>query len=103
MKGRQIMQMFLLEAATLGLAGVAIGILLGIALVIYVANTGIYIGEEMAGAAENIALGATMYARLLPGNIAGLSAATLIITLLASLYPAWFAARLEPVQALHNV
>lgn len=103
MKGRQIMQMFLLEAATLGLAGVAIGILLGIAIVLYVGNTGIYIGEEMAGAAENIALGATMYARLLPSNIAGLSVATLVITLLASLYPAWFAARLEPVQALHTV
>jgi ABC-type lipoprotein release transport system permease subunit len=103
MKGRQIMQMFLLEAATLGLAGIAIGIVLGIAIVLYVANAGIYIGDEMAGAAENIALGSTMYARLLPGNIANLSLATLVITLLASLYPAWFAARLEPVQALHTV
>jgi ABC-type lipoprotein release transport system permease subunit len=103
MKGRQIMQMFLLEAATLGLTGVAAGILLGIAIVLYLANTGIYIGDEMAGAAENIALGSTMYTRLLPANIAGLSVATLVITLLASLYPAWFAARLEPVEALHTV
>ena len=28
---------------------------------------------------------------------------TFIIALLASLYPAWFAARLEPVEALHAV
>jgi ABC-type lipoprotein release transport system permease subunit len=103
MKGRQIMQMFLFEAATLGLVGIALGVVLGTALVIYMSTNGIYIGEDVAGSAENIALGSTMYTRLIPSNIAGLSVATLAITLLASLYPAWFAARLEPVQALHNV
>ena len=60
-------------------------------------------GEDVAGSVENIALGTTMYARLVPTTIAGLSLATLVIILLASLYPAWFAARLEPVQALHTV
>jgi ABC-type lipoprotein release transport system permease subunit len=44
-----------------------------------------------------------MYTRLVPATIANLSLATLVIILLASLYPAWFAARLEPVQALHTV
>jgi ABC-type lipoprotein release transport system permease subunit len=103
MKGRQIMQMFLFEAATLGLVGIVLGVVLGTALVIYMSTNGIYIGEDVAGSAENIALGSTMYTRLIPSSIAGLSVATLAITLLASLYPAWFAARLEPVQALHNV
>ena len=32
-----------------------------------------------------------------------LSVWTLGIILLASLYPAWFAARLEPVDALHSL
>lgn len=103
MKGRQIMQMFLLEAATLGLIGIAVGVVLGTAIVIYMSTHGIYIGDEVAGSVENIALGSTMYTRLVPGTIAGLSVATLVITLLASLYPAWFAARLEPVEALHTV
>ena len=103
MKGRQIMQMFLLEAATLGLLGILIGIALGTALVIYMSTNGIYIGDEVAGSVENIALGSTMYTRLVPSTIASLSVATLVITLLASLYPAWFAARLEPVEALHTV
>ena len=103
MKGRQIMQMLLLEAATLGVAGVVVGILLGMAIVFYLATIGIDMGEDMAGSVENMALGTIMYARLIPSNIAGLSLATLVITLLAALYPAWFAARLEPVEALHTV
>jgi ABC-type lipoprotein release transport system permease subunit len=28
---------------------------------------------------------------------------TFLITMLASLYPAWFAARLQPVDALHSL
>ncbi len=103
MKGRQIMGMFLLEAVALGLLGIIVGAALGTAIVIYMSSNGIYMGEEVAGSVENIALGATMYTRLVPSTIANLSLATLVVILLASLYPAWFAARLEPVQALHTL
>jgi ABC-type lipoprotein release transport system permease subunit len=41
-----------------------------------------------------------MYARFVPIEMVQLSIAALAITLLASLYPAWFAARLEPIDAL---
>ena len=47
-----------------------------------------------------IAVGSTLYGRFVPGKFAWLSLWTLIVILLASLYPAWFAARLEPVDAL---
>ena len=103
MKGRQIMGMFLLEAATLGLLGIVVGVVLGTAIVLYMTDHGIYMGEDVAGSVENIALGATMYTRLVPTTIANLSLATLVVILLGSLYPAWFAARLEPVQALHSL
>ena len=102
MKGRQIMLMFLLEAATLGLLGIAIGIALGCAGVAYLSRNGIEIGE-VATAAGNMALGTTMRARFEPGIITALSISTLIIILLASLYPAWYAARQEPVEALHSL
>jgi ABC-type lipoprotein release transport system permease subunit len=99
MKGRQIMLMFLLEAATLGLAGIAVGMVLGLAGVSYLATTGIYIGE-IASSAGGIALGSTVYAAFVPGTFAMLAFWTLVIILLASLYPAWFAIRREPADAL---
>jgi len=103
MKGRQIMLMLVIEAAILGLAGIAVGIVLGAAGVGYLATHGIYIGDKVASTAGSIALGNTLYARFVPGTFAALSGWTLVIILLASLYPAWFAARLEPVKALHNL
>ncbi|MDZ4721969.1 MAG: FtsX-like permease family protein [Roseiflexaceae bacterium] len=103
MKGQHVMQLFLLEAASLGLIGISIGIGLGLAGVAYLATIGIRIGDSYASAAgTSIALGTTMRARFDLDMFARLSLATLIIIVLASLYPAWFAARLEPAEALRS-
>jgi ABC-type lipoprotein release transport system permease subunit len=101
MKRRQIVVMFVLEASIIGLVGIAIGNVLGGAGVAYLSNVGVNIGD-MGAAVENMALGTTMYAKFDPAAMAMLSILTLGFTLLASLYPAWFAGRLEPVDALHS-
>lgn len=101
MKRRQIMAMMLIEASILALAGVAIGVLLGIGLVAYFASNGIPLGD-MGSAASNIALSSVMRAQFVPVTFAWLALWTFIIAVAASLYPAWFAARLEPVRALHT-
>jgi ABC-type lipoprotein release transport system permease subunit len=100
MKGRQILTMFLLEAGMLGIAGIVLGILLGSLGVLYLATVGLDIGVEAGVASTSFALSSTIYARFAPSAMAGLSIAGLVITLLASLYPAWFAARMEPIDAL---
>ena len=100
MKGRQILTMFLMEAGTLAIAGIIVGIMFGSLGVLYLTTVGYSIGEEAELAGSAIAFGSTVYARFSPSGMLGLSLAALVITLLASLYPAWHAARLEPIQAL---
>jgi len=100
MRPGQVRLMFLLEAASLGLAGLVIGFGLGSLGVAYLAKTGLDIGEAASVAGETMVLGTKMYAQFMPGLFAGLGAAMLLIILLASFYPAWYASRLQPVEAL---
>ena len=81
--------------------GIAVGAALGSVGVAYLATVGLPIGDKMASVAgSGVALSTTMYARFVPGTFAALALATLAIVLLAAVYPAWYAARLEPVEAL---
>jgi ABC-type lipoprotein release transport system permease subunit len=100
MKGRQVLAMFVLEAGTLAMIGVVLGLLLGSLGVYYLATEGWHLGEMASVATAEMAYGETIYGRFAPAEMVQLSIASLVITLLASLYPAWFAARMEPIDAL---
>ena len=100
MKGRGIMAQFLTEAALLATGGVIGGLIIGGAAVAYFTIYGIYIGDY---GLTGVLFEDRIYAHLTLGNTINLTLATYIITLVASLYPARLAARMEPVEALHGL
>ncbi len=100
MKGRQIIALFLAEASLLALGGVTFGSLAGWALSAYFAKVGIYFGD--LGISQGMILDDRIYPYLTLDSAINLIITAFIITVLASLYPARLASRMEPVEALHG-
>jgi ABC-type lipoprotein release transport system permease subunit len=98
MKARRITAQFLSEAGLIATGGVIGGLILGVLIVglfnrygLYVANYGI----------TGFLLGDRVYAHLQLKDVINLTIITYVVTLVASLYPAVMASRMEPVEALH--
>ena len=100
MKARKIMALFLAEASLMAAGGVAFGILLGLLANLYFGKIGFGIGDM--GIEGGLLLGDRIYAMLNSTDIINLSILALVVTMVASLFPALTAARLEPVDALHG-
>ena len=98
MKGVRIMLQFLAEAALLATGGVVGGLIIGILAFAYFNRYGFYIGNF---GISGMLMGDTIYAYLTLQSVISLTIVTYVITLVASLYPAIMAARLEPMEALH--
>jgi ABC-type lipoprotein release transport system permease subunit len=99
MKSRSIMGVFFIESAILAFGGIIIGWILGGIVVAYLTHYGFYIGNF---GLTGFTTGDTIHAYLtFPAGIS-LTSLTLIVALLAAIYPAWLAARMEPVDALRN-
>jgi ABC-type lipoprotein release transport system permease subunit len=99
MPSSQIMAMFFVESCFLAFGGIALGMILGIPLVNWVGQVGIPIPDLGTTA---YMIGRNIYAHLTVQDALTLSLLTLIVTLLAALYPALLAARMQPVEALHK-
>ena len=107
MKGRQIMGLFVLEGAFIGLIGAVIGCFFSWLLVMWVGRTGIdfsaYV-EDIEAAGEIYALmGTVLYPTISVPAIIAFGLAAVVVGGLASLFPAWQAARREPAESLHFV
>ena len=100
MKGRQIVALFLTEAGLLAIGGLAVGLLLGWGISTYFSNVGVYFGDL---GISGFYLGDRIFPYLTMDATINLTITSFIITILASLYPARMAARMEPVDALHGV
>ncbi len=100
MKGRQIITLFLVEATLLGAAGITFGSLMGLAITAYFAKVGVFFGD--LGISGEMLLEDRIYPILTLESAINLIVTAFIITVLASLYPARMASRMEPVEALHG-
>ena len=99
MKGGRIMAMFFAESCMLALGGIALGLVIGVPVVFLVGKIGIPIGNF---GLTGFLLSDRIHAYLTLSDTITLTITTFIVTLLASLYPALLAARMEPVDALHS-
>lgn len=100
MKGRQIITLFLVEAILLGAAGITFGSLIGWTVSAYLAKVGVFFGD--LGISGEMLLEDRIYPILTIESAINLIVTAFIITILASLYPARMASRMEPVEALHG-
>lgn len=99
MKGRRIMTMFLAESSMLAVGGVILGVILGYLITSIFARNGFYVGN-MAVGGGGFLISDTIYPKLTLDDTINLSTMAFVVTLIAGLYPAWLAARMEPVEAL---
>ena len=103
MKGRQIMNLFLLEGTLIGAIGAAIGCNLSVLLLALVGRQGIDFSFA-AGMGEMTALmGDRIFPSVTASDVVGRGITVTIIVMIASIYPAWQASRKEPAEALHHV
>lgn len=99
MRSWRIMAMFFAESFMLAVGGVGIGLVLGGLLSAY----GSYVGFGIPNIGyTGILIGERLYGRLTLGDTVSLVVAAFVVTLVAALYPALLAARMEPVDALRG-
>ena len=104
MKGRQVMGLFLLEGAMIGVVGATVGCTLGWLLMAALNQAG---GLDFSFASEmgdmTALMGDTLYASINLVAILRQGFIVAVMAALASLIPAWQASRKEPAEALHHV
>lgn len=103
MKSRQIMGLFLLEGALIGVVGGVVGCLLGGLLIGLLGQVGI----DMSGASGlgevMVLMGSRLYPSITLADLLSRALLVIVVASVASLYPAWHASRKQPADALHHV
>jgi ABC-type lipoprotein release transport system permease subunit len=97
MRGGRILMLFLAESSMLAVGGVIMGLIIGVLGTLYFNVNGFYVGNM---GLSGIAITDTVYAKLTVDNLINLTIMTFVVTMLAGLYPAVMASRMQPVEAL---
>ncbi|MBU7032833.1 MAG: ABC transporter permease [Theionarchaea archaeon] len=98
-KPRNIVSLFMLEGLIIGVIGVLVGCIVGIGIVYYLSQVGItFTGADVVAFMEP-----HVYPRLSIGNVVFPCVFAIGVALVAALYPAYKASRVEPVEVLRHV
>jgi ABC-type lipoprotein release transport system permease subunit len=103
MKPGQITWLFLLEGAMMGLVGAAAGVVFGLAINLMLQKVGMDISAFSSATAYTALISEKVYPTLGLSRLGSHVIAVIIISLLASIYPANQAAKKDPAEALHFV
>jgi lipoprotein-releasing system permease protein len=97
-----VMRIFFIAGASIGVSGTIIGFVIGVLFCANIEN----IRQGLSKLTGTTLFDPTIYflsrmpAEMAPGQVAAVVIMALVLTFLATLYPSWRAARLDPVEAL---
>jgi ABC-type lipoprotein release transport system permease subunit len=102
MRGLRMVRLVLLEALLQGVAGAAVGLALGMPFLWLLARKGLDLSRFLQGSYsfQGLLLDPVIYGDVGPWVVPWVLAVAIGATGLASLYPAWYAARTDPAVAL---
>jgi len=99
MRGRRLMAIFLAESGLLAVGGILLGLVIGGIVIAYLTRYGFPLDFSGFGI-TGMLYADKMYTQLTVRDAVNLTVMTFIVTLLAGIYPAVLASRMEPVEAL---
>ncbi len=97
-----VMRIFFLSGASIGVGGTLLGFVLGLLFALNIDAIRRFL-ERLTGTelwSPEIRFLSDLPAKVMPGDVASVVIMGLILSFLATIYPAWRAARLDPVEAL---